>query len=308
MTQTVQIEQMDELIDALGGGGGGGSSVVPTPEATDVGKVLTANNDGTASWDTIEAELPTVTNSDRGKALKVNKTNNNINWTDISEVPATTGASQGDVLTVGENGAEWATPSGGSDIPDYTTSDGGKVLAVRLTGPTTAVLEWQQKIYLPPSDSSMKGKHLKVGGSGNSVWAWEDTVLSTNDITTTEGTNEVIYTVTLPTLTVKSIYYGFDDRQIFYEDVIIPINTMVGIDNKTIKVNFANLPSGMKIEPMEVILNGYETTNYTMESKIDNINVDMGNFIITTKLKTSDMYGTSINFLVIKNINETQTV
>ena len=39
-----------------------------------------------------------------------------------------------------------------------------------------------------------------------------------------------------------------------------------------------------------------------------NINVDMGNFIITTKLKTSDMHGTAISFLVIKNINETQTV
>ena len=304
MTQTVQIEQMDELIDALGHGGGGGG-IVPTPETTDAGKSLVANDDGTASWDTV---LPKVSNSDRGKALKVNKSNNNINWIDISEVPDTTGASQGDVLTVGASGVEWATPSGGSDIPDYTTSDYGKVLGVRLTGPTTAVLEWQTKKFVPDSDSSMKGQHLKVGGSGNALWAWEDTVLSTNDISTTEGTNDVLYTVTLPTLTVKSIFYGFSDRQIFYEDVIIPINTQVGIDNKTIKVNFANLPSGMKIDPVEVILNGYESTNYTMESKIDNINVDMGNFVITTKLKTSDMHGTAINFLVIKNINGTQTV
>lgn len=305
MTQTVQLEQMDELIEALGGGGGG-SSVVPTPETTDAGKSLVANDDGTASWDTV---LPTVTNSDRGKALKVNKTNNNINWTEINEVPSTTGASQGDVLTVGSSGAEWKTPSGGgSGVPDYTTSDGGKVLAVQLTGPTTAKLEWQQKIYVPESDSSMKGQHLKVGNSGGATWAWEDTVLASDTITTTENTDDVLYTVTLPRLTVKSIFYGFNDRQIFYEDVIIPINTQVGIDNKTIKVNFANLPSGMQIEPIEVILNGYETTNYTMESMIDNINVDMGNFIITTKLKTSDMFGTDIRFLVIKNINERQTV
>ena len=303
MTQTIQIEQMDELIDALGHGGGGGG-IVPTPETTDAGKSLVANDDGTASWDTV---LPTVTNSDRGKALKVNKTNNNINWTEINEVPNTTGASQGDVLTVGSSGAEWAKPSGGSDIPNYNASDYGKSLLVGLSGPDTAVLRWEKKNYVPSSDSSMKGQHLKVGGSGNAMWAWEDTVLALDTITTTEGTDDVIYTVTLPTLTVKSIFYG-SDRQIFYEDVIIPINTQVGIDNKTIKVNFANLPSGMKIEPIEVILNGYDTTNYTMESKIDNINVDMGNFIITTKLKTSDMYGTDINFLVIKNINETQTV
>lgn len=302
MTQTVQIEQIDELIDAISHGGGGGGGIVPTPEATDVGKSLVANDDGTASWDTV---LPTVSNSDRGKALKVNKSNNNINWTEISEVPDTTGASTGDVLTVGADGVEWATPSGG--LPDYTTSDGGKVLGVRLTGPTTAKLEWQQKIYVPASDSSMNGNHLKVAGSGNAIWAWEDTVLSTDSITTTEGTNDVLYTVTIPKLTVKSVFNGFSDKQIFYEDVIIPINTQVGIDNKTIKVNFANLPSGMKIEPIEVILNGYDS-NYTMESKIDNVNVDMGNFIITTKLKTSDMYGTDIKFLVIKNINETKTV
>lgn len=305
MTQTVQLEQMDELIDALGHGGGGGGGIVPTPETTDAGKSLVANNDGTASWDTV---LPTVTNSDRGKALKVNKTNNNINWTEISEVPSITGASQGDVLTVGADGVEWTTPSGGSGLPDYNASDSGKVLGVRQTGPTTTVLEWQNKIYVPVSDTSMKGQHLKVGGAGGAAWAWEDTVLSSYDISTTDGTDSVLYTVTLPTLTVKSIFYGMNNRQIFYEDVIIPINTQVGIDNKTIIVNFANLPSGMKIEPIEVILNGYETTHYTMESMIDNINVDMGTFLITTKLKTSDMYGTDIRFLVIKNINETQTV
>ena len=302
MTQTVQLEQMDELIEALGQGGGGG--IVPTPESTDVGKVLTANNNGTASWDTV---IPTVSNSDRGKALKVNKTNNNINWTEISEVPDTTGASQGDVLTVGASGAEWKTPSGGSGLPDYTISDDGKSLFVSQTGPTTASLVWQKKNYVPNTGASEYGKQLKVNASGKSEWAWDDTIVSDYSIETTDGTDSVLYTVTLPTLSPKAKYVG-NFNQIFYEDVIIPINTQVGIDNKTIKVNFANLPSGMKIEPIEVILNGYETTNYTMESMIDNINVDMGTFLITTKLKTNQMFGTDIRFLVIKNINETQTV
>ena len=87
-----------------------------------------------------------------------------------------------------------------------------------MNKPTTAKLEWQQKIYVPSSDSSMNGSHLKVSALGNATWAWEDTVLASDSITTTEGTNDVLYTVTIPKFTVKSIFYGFDYRQIFYED------------------------------------------------------------------------------------------
>lgn len=301
-------KEIQNMIAESGGGGGSTGREVPSVTSSDNGKVLKATySEGTGSYGWVDetTELPSHTSSNRGQFLGVNKSNDNLGWKDINQVPDASSATSGQVVTAdGSGGYAWADASGG-DLPNYTTSDYGKVLSVALTGPTSAVLQWQSKIYVPSSDSSMQGEHLKVGRSGNATWAWENTVLATSDITTTEGTNNVVYTVTLPTLIQKSIYYGMSERQIFYEDVIIPINTQVGIDNKTIVVNFANLPSGMKIEPIEVILNGYETTNYTMESKIDNVSVDMGNFVITTKLKTSDMYGTDIRFLVIKNINET---
>lgn len=297
MTQTVQIEQMDELIEALGGGGGGG--IVPTPEATDAGKSLVANDDGTASWDTV---LPTVSNSDRGKALKVNKTNNNINWTEINEVPNTTGASQGDVLTVGENGAEWATPSGG--LPDYTTSDKGKVLAVNPYG---NLIIWSKMIGVPDYRGANVGSILTIDGSDNNkylTWLSQKPKFATLEGTPTERTNDVLYTFNLPSLDQKYVYEDESFKQIFYEDVIVPFNTQIGVDNKTVTINFTNMPSGYQLDTIEVILEGSNTTNYNMESLIDNVNVDMGNFIITTKLKTSDMYGTDIHFLKIRGLNE----
>ena len=301
MTQTIQIEQMDELIDALGHGGGGGG-IVPTPETTDAGKSLVANNDGTASWDTV---LPTVTNSDRGKALKVNKTNNNINWTEINEVPNTTGASQGDVLTVGASGVEWATPSGGSGVPDYTTRDADKVLMVNHYG---NLLIWSKMIGVPEYLGANVNSVLTISGSDNNKYlTWiepKKPQFATLEGTPTERTNDVLYSFNLPVLDEKYRYEDESFKQIFYEDVIVPFNTQIGIDNKTVTINFTNMPSGYQLDTIELILNGTNTTNYTMESMIDNVNVDMGNFIITTKLKTSDMYGTSMNYLKIRGLNE----
>ena len=303
MTQTVQLEQIDELIDAISHGGGGGGGIVPTPETTDAGKSLVANNDGTASWDTV---LPAVTNNDRGKALKVNKTNNNINWTDISEVPSTTGASQGDVLTVGASGAEWATPSGGSGVPDYTTRDADKVLMVNRYG---NLLIWSKMIGIPEylgagGDSVLTVVEDKFGDKNLSWIVPPKTKFATLEGTPTERTNDVLYTFNLPILDEKYRYEDESFKQIFYEDVIVPFNTQIGIDNKTVTINFTNMPSGYQLDTIELILNGTNTTNYTMESMIDNVNVDMGYFTITTKVKTSDMYGTSMNYLKIRGLNE----
>ena len=44
---------------------------VPTPEAEDDGKVLTASNDGTASWQTPSGGVPPYTATDIGKSLSV---------------------------------------------------------------------------------------------------------------------------------------------------------------------------------------------------------------------------------------------
>ena len=65
-------------------------SIVPTPAAADEGKVLTAGDDGTASWETPEGGIPTPTLSDEGKVLKaVPQTQTTVapEWAPVNEVP-----------------------------------------------------------------------------------------------------------------------------------------------------------------------------------------------------------------------------
>lgn len=71
-------EGLNAIAEALEGGGGGGSSIVPTPAAADEGKVLTAGDDGTASWENPEGGLPAYdsdpqTSDDLGKLLMINE-------------------------------------------------------------------------------------------------------------------------------------------------------------------------------------------------------------------------------------------
>ena len=118
-------------------------SIVPTPAAADEGKVLTAGDDGTASWEEPEGGLPAFTSpDDSGKALKLieqdqegtlapewtairevptggsngqvlGKTSNGYGWKSIVQVPSTSGASNGDVLTNDGGIPTWAPASGG---------------------------------------------------------------------------------------------------------------------------------------------------------------------------------------------------
>lgn len=67
-----------------------GDSIVPTPAAADEGKVLTANDDGTASWETPDGGIPTPTLDDEGKVLKaVPQTQTTVapEWGTVNEVP-----------------------------------------------------------------------------------------------------------------------------------------------------------------------------------------------------------------------------
>ena len=79
------LDLIADKVDDLAGDIEDLQDVVPTPEAADSGKVLTAGADGTATW----ADVP-------------------------EELPASLGTA-GQVLTVnaGATGVEWATPSGG---------------------------------------------------------------------------------------------------------------------------------------------------------------------------------------------------
>lgn len=122
MTNTIQIEGMDELIQAVSGGGGGGEgAVVPTPTAQDEGKVLTAGDDGTASWEeaTGGSDLPEITGDiDSGKVVmagwSTSSGTGSYSLENIRQVTDPTNGSIGQVLTrtASASGYGWATLDG----------------------------------------------------------------------------------------------------------------------------------------------------------------------------------------------------
>lgn len=100
-----------------------GDSIVPTPAAADEGKVLTAGDDGTASWETPEGGIPTPTLDDEGKVLKaVPQTQTTVapEWGTVNEVPI--GGRNGQVLTKNSNGYGWANPT--QEIPSVDENYG----------------------------------------------------------------------------------------------------------------------------------------------------------------------------------------
>ena len=131
MTNTIQIEGMDELIEAISGGGSGG--IVPTPEAADEGKVLTAGDDGTASWEDAPSgdSLPEQSSSTNGKFLS-------SVYDDKSE----------------ESYLEWADAPDG--LPEYTSpTDEGKVLQLIPQDVEGNLLpEWTQVNTVPPGGTT----------------------------------------------------------------------------------------------------------------------------------------------------------
>lgn len=149
MKQVIQglEEGLNAIAEAVGGGGG--SSIVPTPAAADEGKVLTANDDGTASWE------------------------------DASGVDMT-GAQAGQVLTaiqdMGGNLIQgWTTPDEG--LPEITSSiEQGAVLAVGYSKEA----EWENNITnllpngsraLVPTTSGAGNGYVLTNTNGTPTWA-----------------------------------------------------------------------------------------------------------------------------------------
>lgn len=134
----------------------GASGEVPVVTENDNGKVLTAIYDeggAAVEWASAPNEVPAVGENDNAKVLTAtySEGTGSFAWSAApTELPDTTGASQGDVLSIGSSGLEWATPSGGSGVPEYSASDEGKVLSVVTEGvEETPALGWVE----PPAGS-----------------------------------------------------------------------------------------------------------------------------------------------------------
>lgn len=129
------IEGLEKGLQDIATALGGGSDIVPTPTAQDEGKVLTANDDGTASWETSQGGLPDYSQSTPGSVLAT-QYSGDLGW-DRPEnllrgllLPDITGDDDGKVLQAYYNDksgsyAAWSTPSGGGGIGSETyTVDG----------------------------------------------------------------------------------------------------------------------------------------------------------------------------------------
>ena len=162
-------EGLNAIADALEGGGGGGS-IVPTPAAADEGKVLTANDDGTASWEDAGSGIPTPTLDDEGKVLKaVPQTQTTVapEWATIRELPI--GGREGQVLTRSHEGYEWETPNG---LPALYDEDNGKVLMAQYDSDTENTYPaWSILKGVPNSNASDAGKVLTCAGRNAYGWA-----------------------------------------------------------------------------------------------------------------------------------------
>ena len=172
-------EGLNAIADALEGGGGGGGSIVPTPAAADEGKVLTANDNGTASWKDAGSGIPTPTLDDESKVLKAipqSQTRVAPEWASIREVP--TGGQNGQVLTKDSDGYGWAAPAGG--LPEYTSSDSGKALKLVNNGQEIEP-QWTTINTVPATGST--GQVLTKTSSSNYGWKTISQVPATTGVT-----------------------------------------------------------------------------------------------------------------------------
>ena len=211
-------EGLNAIAEALEGGG---SEVVPTPTAADEGKVLTAGDDGTASWEDAGSGLPEYTSpDDSGKILKLIEQDQQGNlapeWSTPREVPA--GGSNGQVLTKNSNGYGWAAPSGG--LPALDEEDNGKALIAQYDSDTEATYPAWSTIRQVPSGGTAGQVLTKTSGSGYG-WAAAsggggniDVLkidLSKSDFSPSEGAS------------------GMYDASVFISGALTKINNMISI-------------------------------------------------------------------------------
>ena len=119
---TIQVNADGEL-EAIGGGGGGsytaGAGIyIDNDEIS----ALLGNSSGGMQFDDdgIAIDWTYMENSSDGTLVAITDGVGGTSGIKVANpVPDTTGASSGDVLTIGQNGPEWAAPSGGSSGLEY---------------------------------------------------------------------------------------------------------------------------------------------------------------------------------------------
>ena len=168
----------------------GASGEVPVVTENDNGKVLTAVYDeggAAVEWASAPNEVPAVGENDNAKVLTAtySEGTGSFAWSAApSELPDTTGASQGDVLSIGSSGLEWATPSGGSGVPEYSASDEGKVLGVVTEGvEETPALGWVE----PPAGS------VVIEYNGNHIYTAEECAALVEQVSAAITANKPVF-------------------------------------------------------------------------------------------------------------------
>ena len=139
---------------------------VPTPSAEDAGDVLTAGDDGTYSWEPVNA-LPEAEEGDAGKILTLDSDLDPIWETPEKELPAGEAGDASKVLTLNSDlEPTWALIP--RQLPDVTLPDDtGKVLTVGDSTVGWASIPNELPLAQIPGD---QGKVLTVGDS-SIVWA-----------------------------------------------------------------------------------------------------------------------------------------
>lgn len=166
------IEGLEEGLNAIAEAVQGGSTPIPTPTTADRGKFLGVNaSNNNIGWKDAPSGLPASTSADEGKSLLVDS-NGDAEWGyPHGLVPDTTLASAGDVLSINNQGSPaWTTPTGGSDLPSYTSENWGQYLSVdedmegnpylTWAGVATPVREVRYFSMLSKSDFTTDGQYV----------------------------------------------------------------------------------------------------------------------------------------------------
>ncbi len=134
-------------------------NILPEYSSSDAGKVLGVGGSDDAELEWINLLPQYDTSSDEGKALFVGNTG--LEWDTVNGLPPyDISTDEGKVLAVSNSGLDW-----GNILPEYSSSDAGKVLSIDEYGD----VDWNTVRELPYYDNYDNGKTLALVG-GEPDW------------------------------------------------------------------------------------------------------------------------------------------